>query len=88
MLEYAVDFDFLSVSLDIAVRTPPCAAGARDLAKVGKLAKSCKFLAGSFSAVSKRNFARKYAVDSIFQDLQDLYAARKKKPALRWAFFS
>ena len=32
----------------------------------------CKFLAGSFSAVSKRNFARKYAFDSIFQDLQDL----------------
>ena len=33
----------------------------------------CKFLAGSFSAVSKRNFARKYAFDSIFQDLQDLH---------------
>ena len=32
----------------------------------------CKFLAGSFSAVSKRNFARKYAFDSIFQALQDL----------------
>ena len=29
-------------------------------------AKFCKFLAGSFSAVSKRNFARKYAFDSIF----------------------
>ena len=26
-----------------------------------------KFLAGSFSAVSKRNFARKYAFDSIFK---------------------
>ena len=36
------------------------------------LAKFCKFLAGSFSAVSKRNFARKYAFDSIFQALQDL----------------
>ena len=34
--------------------------------------KFCKFLAGSFSAVSKRNFARKYAFDSIFQALQDL----------------
>jgi hypothetical protein len=30
-------------------------------------------LAGSFSAVSKRNFARKYAFDSIFQALQDLH---------------
>ena len=27
----------------------------------------------AFSAVSKRNFARKYAFDSIFQDLQDLH---------------
>ena len=35
--------------------------------------KICKFLAGSFSAVSKRNFARKYAFDSIFQDLQDVH---------------
>jgi hypothetical protein len=40
---------------------------------LGKLAKFCKFLAGSFSAVSKRNFARKYAFDSIFQVLQDLH---------------
>ena len=32
-----------------------------------------KFLEGSFSAVSKRNFAGKYAFDSIFQDLQDLH---------------
>ena len=30
-------------------------------------------MAGSFSAVSKRNFARKYAFDSIFQALQDLH---------------
>ena len=35
--------------------------------------KFCKFLAGSFSAVSKRKFARKYAFDSIFQALQDLH---------------
>ena len=35
--------------------------------------KFCKCLAGSFSAVSKRNFARKYASDSIFQALQDLH---------------
>ena len=40
--------------------------------KIGKI-KICKFLASSFSAVSKRNFARKYAFDSIFQDLQDLH---------------
>ena len=32
-----------------------------------------KILAGSFSAVSKRNFARKYAFDSIFQALQDVH---------------
>ena len=30
-------------------------------------AKFCKFLAGSFSAVSKQKFARKYAFDSIFK---------------------
>ena len=36
--------------------------------------KFCKFLAGSFSAVSKRMFARKHAFDSIFQDLlQDVH---------------
>ena len=35
-------------------------------------AKFCKFLAGSFSAVSKRNVARKYAFDSIFQAKEDL----------------
>ena len=42
--------------------------------KLAKFAKFCKFLAGSFSAVSKRNFARKYAFDSIFQALQDYLA--------------
>ena len=31
------------------------------------------FFAGSFSAVSKQHFARKYAFDSIFQALQDLH---------------
>ena len=40
---------------------------------MSKLAKFCKFLAGSFSALSKRNSARKYAFDSIFQALQDLH---------------
>ena len=38
-----------------------------------KISKICKFLAGSFSAVSKRNFERKYAFDSIFQAVQDLH---------------
>ena len=33
----------------------------------------CKFLAGSFSAVSKRNFATQYAFDSTFQALQALH---------------
>ena len=42
-------------------------------------AKFCNFLAGSFSAVSKRNFARKYAFDSIFQALQDLRTAAMSK---------
>ena len=42
-------------------------------AKLANVIKFCKFLAGSFSAVSKRNFARKYAFDSIFQALQDLH---------------
>ena len=32
-------------------------------------------MAGSFSAVSKRNFARKYAFDSIIQALQDLHTS-------------
>ena len=36
-------------------------------------AKFCKFLEASFSAVSKRKFARKYAFDSIFQALQDVH---------------
>ena len=45
--------------------------GAAKLANFGKF---CKYLAGSFSAVSKRNFARKYAFDSIFQALQDVHA--------------
>ena len=32
-----------------------------------------KFLAGSISALSKRNFARKYTFDSIFQALQTVH---------------
>ena len=47
--------------------------GATYVAKLGELSKISEFLAGSFSAVSKRNFARKYTFDSIFQDLQDLH---------------
>ena len=42
------------------------------LQKFAKL-KFCEFLTGSFSAVSKQNFATKYAFDSIFQALQDLH---------------
>ena len=44
-------------------------------AKLANFTKFCKFSAGSFSAVSKRNFARKCAFDSIFQGLQDLYTS-------------
>ena len=59
--------------------------------ELGKLAKFANFLAGSFSAVSKRNFARKYAFDSIFQALLDLHPFaplhsqnfRKKKIGLK-----
>ena len=38
-----------------------------------KISKCCNFLAGSFLAVSKRNFARKYAFDSMFKAPQDLH---------------
>ena len=57
----------------------PFPQGAKKAGKICKFCKMfaifkfCKFLAGSFSAVSKRNFARKYAFDSIFQALQDLH---------------
>ena len=43
------------------------------LDKISICSKICKFSTGSFSAVPKRNFARKYAFDSIFQALQDLH---------------
>ena len=44
------------------------------VSKIGKFCnKFCKFLVGSFSAVSKRNFARKYAFDSKCQALQDVH---------------
>ena len=63
-----------------ATATVPTRVRGLRLAKLAKLANFtryiayfCKFLAGSFSAVSKRNFARKYAFDSIFQALQDLH---------------
>ena len=46
----------------------------KNVCKIKIFANFCKFLAGSFSAVSKRNFARKYAFDSIFQALQDLHS--------------
>ena len=50
-----------------SARSPPW------LAKFENFANFYKFVAGSFSAVSKRNFARKYAFDSIFQALQNLH---------------
>ena len=53
-------------------RLPAGALGVRG-SKIGKISKFLQFWAGSFSAVSKRNFARKYAFDSIFQALQDLH---------------
>ena len=63
--------------LDVAPPGPSAesdrVAGGLGLAKLGKLAKFCRFLAGSFSAVSEQDFARKYAFDSIFQALQDLH---------------
>ena len=67
--------DAVAVRVDERVRRVPGGqlgsrrAGAASWLGLG-LAKFCKFLAGSFSAVSKRNFARKYAFGSIFQDLQ------------------
>ena len=55
-----------------SARPPP-----RRVSEIGKFAKCLqnlqKNLAGSFSAVSKRNFAIKYAFDNIFQALQDLH---------------
>ena len=44
-----------------------------DVAFFREVMKFYNFLVGSFSAVSKRNFARKYAFDSIFQALQDVH---------------
>ena len=43
--------------------------------KIGNFLKICNLLASSFSAVSKRNLARKFAFDSIFQALQDLHTS-------------
>ena len=49
----------------ILAKVRPCGATRR---------RHCEgILAGSFSAVSKWNFVRKYAFDSIFQALQDLH---------------
>ena len=68
--------DDRSLASSLVRRHPGCGAVERlGLAKLEKFATFCKFLAGSFSAVSKRNFARKYAFDSIFQALQDLHTS-------------
>ena len=45
----------------------PGTSALRGLAKLGKLAKFCKFLTGSFSAVSNRKISSKNAFDSIFK---------------------
>ena len=45
--------------------------GLANLAKLANFVKSCKFLAGSFSAVSKRNFASKYTFESSRRDLHN-----------------
>ena len=43
--------------------------------RISEISFFLQFLAGSFSAVSKRNFTTKYAFDSIFQALQDLHTS-------------
>ena len=67
----------LLVQIGHDVFPPPLRPGFSKVSKIGKFygkfANFCKFLAGSFSAVSKGNFARKYAFGSIFQALQDLH---------------
>ena len=70
-----------ALAVDEVPREPGRPGAMLGLAKLSKLlikfgrffAQFCKFLAGSFSAVSKRIFARKYAFDRIFQALQDLH---------------
>ena len=66
--------------LDDEPRRPRGGRGGRHASLAAKMANFAKFLgnfcklsAGSFSFVSKRNFARKYAFDSSFQALQDLH---------------
>ena len=60
-------------TVDIRMGTPRSGRRKPPWQILEKLAKFCEFLAGSFSAVSKRKFSRKYAFDSIFQALQDLH---------------
>ena len=64
---------------------PPCPVGGPSkisifFCKTFTQIEFCKFLAGSFSALSKRNFARKYAFDSFFQALQDLHTFAPLQP--------
>ena len=56
-------------------REPGGAGRGASAALVSKPGNFCNFLAGSFSAVSKRNFARQYAFDSIFHVLQDVHTS-------------
>ena len=50
------------------------------VAKLEFFVEFCKFLVGSFSAVSKRKFARKYSLESSWRDLQDLHAFAPLRP--------
>ena len=59
---------------------PPSADSVPSLPGRRYLGKFCKFLAGSFSAESKRNFARKYAFDSIFHALQGVHTSVLLQP--------
>ena len=76
------------VALRVPSSAPRRAARSRatSVGKIGKITKICKmfnlkfaefwkFSAGSFSAVSKRNFASEYTFDSIFQGLQDVHTS-------------
>ena len=56
-----------------ATAWPPEPRGAGAHAYWQHFPEFCNFLAGSFSAVSKPNFASEYAFRSIFQSLQDLH---------------
>ena len=62
-------------------RFPPTTPSSAKISKIGKSYNFvCKFLAGSFSAVSKRNFASKYAFESSRRDLHNALLCTALKP--------